>query len=235
MADSKVYAVIGLGSFGRRVCEVLSDRGMTVIALDNNPTLVERIRDSVTQAIRLDTTDPEQMRQAPLEDVDVGIVAIGENIEASILSAALLRRVGVPYIFARAVSDVHYQVLRQIGAHEIVNIEIDSGERIAQQLIAPDVLDQIPISEGISLAEVFVPDGLAGRTLADLDLRNKFGITVVGIKRVNLSVDESGNTVRSEDMVFAAADSRVQRTDTLIIVGDDEDIAGLREYSGGNR
>lgn len=233
MSDTKVYAVIGLGSFGRRVCEVLSDRGMSVIAVDNDPMLVERIRDSVTQSIRLDTTDPEQMRQAPLEDVDVGIVAIGENVEASILSTALLRRVGVPYIFARAVSDVHYQVLRQIGAHEVVNIEIDSGERIAQQLIAPDVLDQIPISEGISLAEIFVPDGLAGKTLADLDLRNKFGITVVGIKRINLSVDEAGNTARSEAIDFAAADSKVDRTDTLIVVGADEDITSLREYGGG--
>lgn len=233
MADSKVYAVIGLGSFGRRVCEVLASRGMTVIAMDNNASLIERIRDSVTQAVRLDTTDPEEMRQAPLEDVDIGIVAIGENIEASILSTALLKRVGVPYIFARAVSDLHYQVLRQVGAHEVVNIEIDSGERIAQQLIAPDVLDQIPLSDDISLAEVFVPEGLSGRSLAQLDIRRKFGITVVGIKRVDISIDEAGNTVRDEEIVFPNAETVVEQTDTLIVVGRNPDITTLREYSGG--
>jgi trk system potassium uptake protein TrkA len=206
---------------------------MTVIAMDNDASLIERIRDSVTQAVSLDTTDPEEMRQAPLEDVDIGIVAIGENIEASILSTALLKRVGVPYIFARAVSDLHYQVLKQVGAHEVVNIEIDSGERIAQQLIAPDVLDQIPISDDISLAEVFVPQGLSGRSLAQLDIRRKFGITVVGIKRVDISIDEAGNTVRDEEIIFPSAETVVEHTDTLIVVGRNPDIATLREQSGG--
>jgi trk system potassium uptake protein TrkA len=231
MADVNVYAVIGLGSFGRRVCEVLSDRGMSVIAMDNDPELVDKISDRVTHAVCLDTTDPDQITQTGLSDVDVGVVAIGENIEASILTTALLKRMGVSYIFARAVNDIHYQVLQQIGAHEVVNIEIDSGERIAQQLVAPDMLDQIPISEDISIAEVYPPEGFAGKSLSTLDLRNKFRITVVSIKRVHLSVDESGKTVRSEDIIFPTADTKVAKNDTLIVVGENDDLSQFRDYS----
>lgn len=233
MAESRVFAVIGLGSFGRRVCEVLSDRGMTVVAMDNNPALVDKISEVVARAQRLDTTDPDQLSQASLEDVDVGVVAIGENIEASILTTALLKQFGVPYIFARAVSDIHYHVLRRIGAHEVLNIEIDQGERVAQRLIAPDVLDQIPISEDISIAEVFVPEGFVGKTLSRLDLRNKFRITVVSIRRVQITVTESGTTERSEEVLFPVAQTNLRKNDTLIVVGKNDDIANLRRYAPG--
>ena len=100
----KVFAVIGLGTFGRRVAEVLADRGGEVIAIDNNPDLIDRVKDSVTQAVLLDATDETSLASAPFDDVDVAVVAIGDNVAASILATALLKRVGIPYILARSIS-----------------------------------------------------------------------------------------------------------------------------------
>ncbi|MEA1911379.1 MAG: TrkA family potassium uptake protein, partial [Spirochaetota bacterium] len=138
----KIFAVIGLGTFGAKVCEVLTQKGGKVIAIDREPELIEKVKDSVTQSILLDTTDETAMNQIPYADISIAIVAIGENIEASILTTAILKRLGVPYIVARAVTEIHNQVLRQVGADEVVNIEIEEGQRIAQRLISPEILDR---------------------------------------------------------------------------------------------
>ena len=106
-AKEKVYAVIGLGTFGRRVAEVISDRGGEVIAIDNDPELIDKVKDSVTQAVLLDSTDELSLANAPFDDVDVAVVAIGDNIAASILTTALLKRIGIPYILARSISELH--------------------------------------------------------------------------------------------------------------------------------
>ena len=125
MAKEKVFAVFGLGAFGNEVCRVLSEKGGKVIAFDNRPQPVERIKDQVSQVMVLDSTDEEALRSAPLENVDIAIVAIGDDVEASILTTALLKNMGIPYIIARAVTDIHMRVLRQIGANEVISLEMN--------------------------------------------------------------------------------------------------------------
>lgn len=220
----KVVAVIGLGAFGRRVCEVLSEKGASVIAVDNQSALVDRVKDHVTQAVLLDATDEDSLKEAPLESVDVAVVAMGDSVEASILTTALLKRLAVPYVIARAISDLHHQVLRQVGADEIVNVEIAEGGRVAQRLIAPDILDRIPVSEGVSVAELYVPSGMVGSSLAGLELRRKYNINVVSIKRTVLAVDELGNPVREESVIFPEPSEQLQEDDILMVVGYDEQI-----------
>lgn len=230
MAREKVFAVVGLGTFGRELCATLMEKGGKVIAIDNQARLIDRVRDEVTQAILIDSTDEDTIAQAPLQDVDVAVVAIGDNIEASILTTALLKRIGVPRIVARAVTDIHQQVLRQIGADEIVNIEIDEGRRVAQRLISPEVLDTVPLSEQISMAELYAPHSVVGSTLEQVDLRNKFRVNIVSIRRDDISVDEQGNPRRRERLIFPAAGDRLEEGDILIVVGSNEDIDALRGY-----
>ena len=125
MPKNKVFAVFGLGAFGLEVCRVLAEKGSTVIAIDNKVGQIEKIKNLVTQAVLIDSTDEESLRAAPIEDVDTAIVGIGENIESSILTTAILKKVGVPHIIARAISEIHAQVLRQVGASDVINIEIE--------------------------------------------------------------------------------------------------------------
>jgi len=230
MAKEKVFAVIGLGTFGRKVCEVLIEKGGKVLAIDVNTDLIERVKDSVTQAILLDSTDEEALGRVPFEDVAVAIVAIGDNIESSIITTALLKKIGIPYIVARAVSDIHQQVLKQVGADEVVNIEIEEGRRIAQKLISPEVLDRISITESISIAELYVPKAFVGESLEKLDLRKKLRVNIVSIRRIALSVDEEGNPLKNEEVIFPEAKEVLKESDLLLVVGKNEDIDGFKEY-----
>lgn len=225
----KIFAVIGLGTFGAKVCEVLVQRGGKVIAIDREADLIEKVKDSVTQSILLDTTDETAMNRIPFADISVAIVAIGENIEASILTTAILKRLGIPYIVARAVTEIHHQVLRQVGADEVVNIEIEEGQRIAQRLISPEVLDRISVTDNISVAEVYVPKDFLGKTLEKLNLRNKMHVNIVAILRTTLSVDEEGNPVKTDNAVFPDAGEMLQESDILLIVGKNTDLDAFKD------
>ena len=220
----KTFAVIGLGTFGRQVCEVLASRGGKVIAIDNDPELIDRVKQTVTQAVLVDATDEVALAGAPLSDVDVAVVAIGDNVEASILATALLKKFAVPYVVARAISGLHQEVLRQVGADEVVNIEIDVGTRLAGRLIAPDVLEQFPLSADSSVAELYVPASIANATLAELDLRGKYRVNVVSLKRTEVAVDELGNPERSETIIFPGPSDRLLPDDTMVVVGRNRDI-----------
>ena len=229
MAKEKVFAVIGLGTFGKKVAEVLAEKGAQVIVIDNSPDNVERIKNSVTAAVLINSTDETALLKAPLDDVDTAIVAIGDRIEASILTTALLKKRGIPYIVSRAVSDIHETVLRQVGANEVINLEVAEGIRVAQRLVAPEVLDTIPISGDYSLAEMYVPKIFIGRSLAELKIREKFRVTVISIKRTRIDTDSVGNPSRQEDLVFPKASDILQDSDILFVVGKNSDIEELKD------
>lgn len=225
----KVFVVIGLGTFGRQLCATFMDRGAGVIAVDNQSSLIEKVKDEVTQAIRIDSTDEESLNQIPLEDVQTAIVAIGDNIEASILTTALLKKRGIPYILSRAISEIHMQVLRQIGADEVVNLEIDEGKRIAQRLVSPEIVERTILGESLSLAELKVPKVLTGKPLIKLDLRSRFRVSIVIIRRVRVSVDEIGNPTRTEQALFPNAETVLEEEDALLVVGKNADIEAFTE------
>jgi trk system potassium uptake protein TrkA len=229
MAKASVFAVIGLGAFGRQLCATFAEKRASVVAIDTQADLIERVKDTVTQAVRIDATDEESLNQISFENVRTAIVAIGDNIEASILTTALLKRIGVPHILSRAVSDIHAQVLRQVGADEVVNLEIDEGRSIAGRLAAPEILDNTPISESISIAELYAPAALLGRELMKLDLRRKFRINIIAVKRTELGVDEMGNPQKQETVLFPEPGTVLQERDVLLIVGKNEDIENFKE------
>ncbi|MBU1078626.1 MAG: TrkA family potassium uptake protein [Spirochaetes bacterium] len=229
MAKEKVFAVFGLGTFGYEVCTVLSSKGAKVIAVDNQNKLVERIKDDVTQAILMDSTDEELMMSLPLEDIDIAVIAIGDNIEASIITAALLKKLGIPYIIARAISDIHGQVMKQVGANEIINIEIEQGRRIANKLIAPFILDHIPLSANQSLAEIRIPKDFVGKSLHQLDIRKKYNINVLSIKRTKTSIDDHGNPVKEETALSPKPNDILKENDIIVVIGTDKDIDKLKK------
>jgi len=224
----KVYGVFGLGVFGVEVARTLAERGGKVIAIDKRPNMIEKVKNVVTQAILIDTTDEESLRSAPIEDLDIAVVAIGENVEASILTTAILKKLGVSYIISRAISDIHAQVLKQIGANEVFNIEIEEGKRIANRLVSPDILDKTYIGKNQVVSEVVVPKNFVGKSIAQLDLRKKYNINVVSIKRVQIAVDDFGNPVDREIVNFPSPTTVLQKDDILVLVGSESDIDNIR-------
>lgn len=226
--NENVFLVIGLGTFGWETCEELAARGAKVIAVDNKPGRIEKIKEIVTQAILLDSTDEETLSTLPFEDVDLAVIAIGDNIEANILTTALLKKSGVPYIIARAATELHEQVLKQVGANEIINVEKEAGIQLAEKIIAPDILDKVPVTADISVAEVYVPEAFISKTLQNVDLPGKLDLTITAIKRTAFTVDEEGNPIMNESVVFPDGTTEFKTGDILLVVGKNDKIDSLK-------
>lgn len=229
MAKERIFAVFGLGTFGSEVCKTLAEKGGKVIAVDNQAKLIERIKDVVTQAVLIDSTDEEALKTLPLETLDVAVVAIGEDLNASILTTALLKKLGIPLIISRGITDLHSRVLKQVGATEVINLEADEGRRVANRLISPDILDRIPISSNQTLAEIIAPKSIVGKSLKDLDIRKKFNINVISIKRTKTEIDDLGNPKKQEIVISPSPSETISQNDILVIVGNDKDIDELKE------
>jgi len=228
MVKEKVFGVIGLGIFGSEVCRVLAEKGMKVIAADKDRDVLEKMKNHVSQAVLLDSTEEDALRNAGLHDIDVAVVAIGDNVNANVLTTILLKNLGVPHIIARALSALHAQVLRQIGATEVINIELEQGARLANRIVAPDVMDIIPISSNQSLAEMRAPEIFIGKSLVQLEIRKKFNVNIVSMKRADTGIDDMGNPVRSEKVFSPKPDDIIRVNDVLIILGEEKDIEKLK-------
>lgn len=172
-----------MGRFGSRLAANLAAAGAEVIAIDRDLNIVEDVRDRVGFAVAIDVTDEQALRAHGVHKVDAAIVGIGSNFEATILATVLLKQLEVPLVIARATNAVRAQVLSRIGADAVVNPEDESADRWSQRLINPHFLNQIEFHEGYSIVEVITPARWAGKTLAELDLRAKYGLHVVAIKR----------------------------------------------------
>lgn len=224
----KQFAVIGLGTFGSRVARTLMSKGAEVIGIDQDPARVERFKDDLTQTLVLDATNEEALAESGVLDVDAVVVAMGERMEAAILTTAILRRLGAGHVIARASSTLYAQILEDVGADRTVLIEEQMADQVAKTLIAPDLLEQIELSSGHSLAEVGVRRDMVGRKLGELDLRRRYLVNVVAIKRrypVVTETGESDHEVRLNDI--PGPDDRLEDGDVLVVVGRDEDIERL--------
>ncbi len=231
MDNKRTFAVIGLGTFGMEVCREVASKGGRVIAIDKDQKRIDKLKDIVTQAILLDTTEEDSLNKTPLDTIDVAVVAIAEDIEASILSTALLKKYKIPYIIARSSSEIHSQILSQIGANEIINIEVEEGRRIANKLVSPNIIEQIPISGSYVFAEILVPPSFLGKTLFDLNIRTRYNISVVSIKRISYEVDDVGNPITRENFIFPGPNDRLLENDIIVVVGEEKNIITLKEKS----
>jgi trk system potassium uptake protein TrkA len=207
------FAVIGLGVFGRSVALNLVRHGQSVLAIDSDESEVRTAASELDAVVCADATDENALRELHLDRMSCVVVAIGaEAMEASILATALLRQIGVPRIVGRSLSELHARVLLAVGAHEVVRPEQEMGERLARRLAQPNVLERLELGGDTVLAEVRVPEAFAGKTLVDLDMRRRFGILVVAIRR--------GGYIRAA----AGAGERLESGDVLVIIGGPEAV-----------
>ncbi|MFO7650460.1 MAG: TrkA family potassium uptake protein [bacterium] len=224
----KQFAVIGLGTFGAHVARRLKERGAEVLAIDRDAAKVEAIKDEVTQAVCLDATNEDALSRSGVLDVDAVVVAMGEHMESAILSTAILKRLGAGRIVARAASELYAQILEDIGADKTVLIEEQMAEQVAKTLIAPDLLEQITLTSGHSLVEMKPRREMVGKKLGELDIRRRYKVNIIAVKKRIPNINEEGETVYAEKTNdVPGPDDRIEQDDVLVLVGLDEDIERL--------
>lgn len=180
----KQFVVIGLGRFGSNLAKALFNLGNQVLALDKDKKVIEDIKDEVTDAIIADARDYKVLSEFIDADVDSVIVASGAELEMSVLTVLYLKDLGVKHIIAKAKSEDHGKILAALGVNEIIYPEKDLAARLAERLNTASLISHIPLAPEYSIFEIATPDNFIGKTLAELQLRNKYGINVIGIKDV---------------------------------------------------
>jgi trk system potassium uptake protein TrkA len=178
------FAVIGLGSFGLNVAKTLYEEGHEVLAIDIDKDKIEAVKDYVTRAVTMDSADKENLKALGIQDIDVVIVSLGPQMEASILTVLYLHELKVKRVIAKALSEDHAKILEAIGATEVIYPEKDMAIKLAHRLSSPNVLEYLPLSSGFSIQEIAPPEKFIGKTLKELDLRNKYGVQVIAIREL---------------------------------------------------
>ncbi|MBA0050636.1 TrkA family potassium uptake protein [Streptomyces sp. AJS327] len=206
MARSDSAVVIGLGRFGRAVALELVDQETEVLGIDEDPEVVQSLSGSLTHVVRADSTKEEALRQLAVHEFDRAVVAVGSDLEASILTASLLISFGIRDVWAKAISEPHGRILRQLGVHHVVYPEHDMGQRVAH-LVRGRMMEYIEFEDDFAMAKTRPPAASVGRPLSDSGIRSRHDVTVVAIKRPG------------EDFTYATADAVLTERDTIIVAG----------------
>ena len=209
----KLYGVIGLGRFGGSVCLELAREGFEVLALARDEDRVNEFKDIAAHAVIGDSMDEQTLIDLGFKNIDHVIVAIGDNVHASILTTLILEELGIKRITVKAQNDYHEKILNKIGADHVVHPERDMGKRIAHSIVSSNILDYIELSDEYSVVEVKVGNKMDQKTIQELDVRARFGCNIVAIKR--------GKDVNVSPM----ADEVLRHGDILIVIGSDKDIS----------
>jgi trk system potassium uptake protein TrkA len=206
--NKKQYAVIGIGRFGTSVASTLVKAGQEVLVIDVDEERIQKVSDFVTHAVIADTTDEASLKALGIRNFDMVIVAIGHDVQASVLTTLLLKEIGVKHIVAKADSILHGKMLEKVGADRVVFPERDMGQRIAHNLMSTNVIDYFEVAPDLGIIEVEVQGNLVGTNLIESNLRAKYGITVIAIRR------------KGKLMLSPSPTENFAESDTLILVGD---------------
>ncbi|NLE29514.1 MAG: TrkA family potassium uptake protein [Phycisphaerae bacterium] len=217
-------AVIGLGRFGLKLAQALSAANAEVIAIDTSRQIIEAVRDQVALAVRMDATEEETLLAQGIDNVDAAVVAIGTDFEANALTTSTLKAIGVKRVISRAGSEIRGKILRRIGADDIVFPEHESAMRWVHRLMLPQLFESIELGEGQSLVQLPAPKMFIDKTLRDLNLRQKYKINVVAIRR---PAAEKGGVVERYEVVIPLPDTMVTAGDVLWIIASNEAISGI--------
>lgn len=216
---TRSFAVIGLGRFGSATARALAELKQEVIGLDTDEERVKALSDTLSYTAELDATDERALRASGVQDVDVAIVSIGTRIEASLLVVMILKELGVKTVVAKATTALHGRILTKLGVSRVVFPEREVALRLASSLVVPNVLDYIELSRGFSIAEFPAPEAFVGRTLRALELRPRFGLTLIAIKR-----QVEG---REATIIAPGADEEIQAGDVLALLGPNQALHDL--------
>ena len=204
----KSYAVIGLGRFGAQVARQLCALGCEVLAMDVSAELVQQISADVTHAVVGDGQDKGVLKALGVRDMDCGIVAIGDDLAASVLTTMNMKELGVPYIVCKAHDETHRRVLEKLGADRVVIPEKENAARLAKSLSSPNVLDYIELSEDFGIIEVPAPKSWHDKSLIELNIRAKLGVNILAVRR------------EGKINVSPAAEFQICEGDIMVVLGD---------------
>ena len=231
----KSIAVIGLGQFGSQVAVSLSQKGFEVLAIDEDREEVAEIQELVPQSVILDATDEKAMRAVNVDNVDIAVVAIGSNVQSSLLCVALLQKLGIDEIYVRSIEPLQETILKSMGIVNIINIEEEMGTQLSAILASGKAGRYIHVSERHSFMEVEVPSRFVGKNLKELHVRERYNINIVGIKRYVPEVDDQGDIQYQLDMMDVPDPNYpLSDGDTLLIIGTDDHISRFLKLGDSN-
>jgi len=210
--------VIGLGRFGTSLALELLKSDTEVLGIDSDPKTVQALSGTLTHVVAADSTDEEALRQLSVHEFERAVIGIGTNLEASILTASAVLGLGVPHVWAKAISHSHARILDQLGVHHVVRPEHDMGRRVAH-LVRGRMLDYIEFEDGFAMVRTRPPDGLLGRPLGETHIRRVHGVTVVAVKRAN------------EDFTYATAETVLESGDQVIVSGHSRNVERFTELT----
>ncbi len=219
-------AVIGLGRFGMALAKHLGKAGVPVLAIDAKLQYVNEVRDFVDAAVQMDSTDPAALEAQDIGQCDVAVVAIGENFEAALLTTVLLQKMGVPRILCRAQTQTHAEIFRQLGVTEVIQPETETGIALARRLANPHLEDVIVVAPGHMLIEMKAPRSFSGKTLRELDLRRRYKVNLVAIKRPRPDASPDDEQ-RFETLSVPGPDERIEEEDNLVVIGPESALRTL--------
>ncbi|MGI5835846.1 MAG: potassium channel family protein [Chloroflexota bacterium] len=212
----KQVVVIGLGRFGTSLVRTLTDLGHEVLGLDINMRKVEDVSEFATQTAQIDATDEDALRQMGVRNFDIAVVAIGSDVKSSILTTLLLKRLGVKMVISKAQDELHGDILGRVGADKVVFPERETGIRLAHSITTPNLVDYLEVLPGFGIAKLVAPPAFVGRELGEIDLKGRFGVTVLILRR-------------GDDLILNPSRSElVGSGDELIIAGRDEQMETIR-------
>lgn len=211
------FAVIGLGSFGAQVAKTLYEKGQEVLAVDHDSERIDELKSFVSHAVSMDAADKENLQALGIQEMDVVIVSLGPDMESSILTVLYLHEMGAERIIAKALTEDHGKILNAVGANEVIHPEKDMAIKTAFRLSNPNVLEYLPLISGFGIQEVAPPEKFIGKTLKQLDLRNKHGVQVMAIKSL----------VPEKTTFIPTADFLIKDSDILIIMGEEKKLSKL--------
>ncbi len=226
----KQFGVIGLGTFGSAVAKELAAREFPVLAIDHKEEVVNRISSFVTQAIVADATDDIALKDAGIADCDTVIISMGEDIETSILATLIAKDLGVPNVIVKCTSMWHSKIAVKIGADKVIYPELEMAKKLAESMASPNILEQIEFSKDYNLVEIMAPESLWKKTIRESNIRNKFGVNIIAIKRNVPFVNDDGQSdIKEETNIAPGPDDEIMENDILVVVGKEEQLKKFKK------
>jgi trk system potassium uptake protein len=218
--------VVGLGRFGMAVARQLASTSVQVIGVDTDRDVIDDIKDEVDAAVVLDSTDEVAFRSQDLHKAQVLVVAIGEDFESAVLTTVLGKKLGIPRVICRASSAIHAEIFRQIGADEVVQPEVETGQQLARKLAHPFLEDFVDLGEGFTLIELRAPAAFRDKTLRELNLRARYQVNLVAIRRTIVEPSAKGEQTRQQ-LSIPQPDDVIGANDMLIFIGATSDLGRI--------
>lgn len=221
MMKGKQFVIFGLGRFGISLAYTLSEAGYEVMVVDKSEERIQEIATVVTHAVQADASDSETLKSLGIRNFDVAVVSIGKEIQSSIMTTLLLKEMGIPYVVAKASSEIHERVLKKIGADRVILPEQEMGMRIATNLMSGNILDYIQLSSEYSIVEIPILPEWKNRSIVEIDPRGKYGINIIAVQNLGkIDISPSPNYV-------------LEQGDLLVVVGSNKQLQMLEALRHG--